>query len=84
MLSESRIANWSALSDHVRIEGLEISRATRLSLTVRHVLNSRTPAEAEQARNEQERRLWSEQERAVAWTREAKQAGRSSPTAQAA
>jgi len=38
-LREERLVNWGALSEGVRREGGELDRSTRLSLTVRHVLN---------------------------------------------
>jgi hypothetical protein len=46
VLSEAWISNWPALSDRYRLEGSELARTTRLSLTVRHVLNVRAPEPA--------------------------------------
>ena len=44
-LSEATLANWDYVSERYQLEGMELARATRMSLTVRHVLNSRTPEE---------------------------------------
>ena len=54
-LREERLVNWGALSEGVRREGGELDRSTRLSLTVRHVLNiCATPARADGAEPEPE------------------------------
>ena len=45
-LTQAKLANWERLSECHQVENLELARSTRLSFTVRHVLNSSAPKEA--------------------------------------
>ena len=45
-MTQAKLANWKSLSECHQVENLDLARSTRLSFTVRHVLNSRAPKEA--------------------------------------
>ena len=53
-MNEAKLANWDDVAECYRVEGLELARATRLSLTIRHVLNSHVPEKTHRAHSAKE------------------------------